>query len=305
MKCPKCGYLGFEDVDRCRNCGYDFSLTAAPPVPDLPIRRANVTPQPLADLSLVDAASAPQPPRMTDAADFDRVLAATASSASGTASRTSNVELPLFGSPIPDDEPLIKKASPPRPPLAVRRSTPEVPRVREEPRPVSLDLGLEPEPEQPHQRYKSLPSEPLDDGDGTIDAGIAARFIAVVIDLLILAVIDVVVVYFTLQICGVSLDDVGILPKGPLIAFLLVQNGGYLVAFTAGGQTLGKMAAGIRVIASESTQPLDLGRAFLRTAMWVLLAVPAGLGFITALFNRDRRGLHDRFAGTRVVRASM
>jgi len=26
MKCPKCGYLGFETTDRCRNCQYDFSL---------------------------------------------------------------------------------------------------------------------------------------------------------------------------------------------------------------------------------------------------------------------------------------
>jgi len=37
--------------------------------------------------------------------------------------------------------------------------------------------------------------------------------------------------------------------------------------------------------------------------MWGVLAVPAGLGFLTALFSRDHRGLHDRFAGTRVVRA--
>ena len=28
MKCPKCSYLGFETGDRCRNCGYDFSLIA-------------------------------------------------------------------------------------------------------------------------------------------------------------------------------------------------------------------------------------------------------------------------------------
>ena len=27
MKCPKCGYLGFETTERCRNCGYDFSLS--------------------------------------------------------------------------------------------------------------------------------------------------------------------------------------------------------------------------------------------------------------------------------------
>ena len=26
MKCSKCGYLGFETSDRCRNCGYEFSL---------------------------------------------------------------------------------------------------------------------------------------------------------------------------------------------------------------------------------------------------------------------------------------
>jgi hypothetical protein len=29
MKCPKCAYLGFETGDRCKNCGYDFSLLAA------------------------------------------------------------------------------------------------------------------------------------------------------------------------------------------------------------------------------------------------------------------------------------
>ncbi len=27
MRCPKCRYIGFEDNDQCRNCGYDFSLT--------------------------------------------------------------------------------------------------------------------------------------------------------------------------------------------------------------------------------------------------------------------------------------
>jgi hypothetical protein len=41
MKCPKCQYLGFDTGDRCRNCGYDFSLltTAEPdPAGDLPLR---------------------------------------------------------------------------------------------------------------------------------------------------------------------------------------------------------------------------------------------------------------------------
>jgi uncharacterized RDD family membrane protein YckC len=136
------------------------------------------------------------------------------------------------------------------------------------------------------------------------DAAVGARLLAVMIDLVILLVVDAVVIYFTMQICGIGILDLGILPKGPLLAFLVVQNGGYVVAFTAGGQTLGKMLLGIRVVPAESGATLDLGRAFLRTLMWVVLAVPAGLGFVTALVGRDHRGLHDRFAGTRVVRAS-
>ena len=33
MKCPKCNYLGFETGDRCKNCGYDFSLMGDPEAP--------------------------------------------------------------------------------------------------------------------------------------------------------------------------------------------------------------------------------------------------------------------------------
>ena len=95
--------------------------------------------------------------------------------------------------------------------------------------------------------------------------------------------------------------NLGILPRAPLFAFLLVQNGGYLVAFTAGGQTLGKMLAGIKVVSAEPRSSLDLGRAFVRELVWLVLAVPAGLGLLTVL-SRDRRGVHDRFAGTRVIR---
>ena len=51
-----------------------------------------------------------------------------------------------------------------------------------------------------------------------------------------------------MQICGLGVAEFRLLPKGPLIAFLVVQNVGYLVAFTAGGQTLGKMAAGIEIV---------------------------------------------------------
>ena len=53
MKCPKCGYLGFETGDRCRNCGYDFSFSVEPPdAPDLSLRTNSEPLGPLTDLKL-------------------------------------------------------------------------------------------------------------------------------------------------------------------------------------------------------------------------------------------------------------
>ena len=282
MKCPKCGYLGFEYVDRCRNCGYEFSLTEFVAEPDLSLhhdRRENIRPL---DLSFLKE----------------------------TAPATRSTDLPLFGPPNVDDVPLITQASPPRKPLAVRRATPDVPRLRAEPQSQTLDLALDPEPVRSSPAPAARPTPPSSppaersiDADVQGDAGWGSRLVAVAIDLIILAIVDTLVVYFTLQICGITVFELGLVPKGPLLAFLLVQNGGYLVAFKAGGQTLGKMVVGIRVVSADAAESLDLGRAMLRTLLWFVLAIPGGLGFLTALVTRDHRGLHDRFAGTRVVRA--
>jgi uncharacterized RDD family membrane protein YckC len=202
--------------------------------------------------------------------------------------------------------PLITRASPPRPPLAVRRATPEVAKLRPL-RTPTLDLGAPAEvpgvvarvPGAADQASTPAGAHPLE------NASLVARLTAVGIDLVILALIDAIVVYFTMQICGLTMEDLDLLPRGPLVAFLAVQNGGYFVAFTAGGQTLGKMVAGIKVVSTEAHGSIDLGRSLLRTLVWALLASPVGLGFVTALFGREHRGLHDRCAGTRVVRSTL
>jgi len=289
MKCPKCGYLGFEHVERCRNCGYDFSLTEPLPLPELPIRLESQPLGPLEDLSLTGTPTPPPSP-----------------SPPGRASR-----LPLFGGSAVDDEPLITRPSPPRAPLAVRRATPDIPRVREAPQVEPLNLGLEdyisaadlpaPTPSRPVPRAHS--SEPVHSSreTGLVDAAPGARLMAVAIDLVILAAIDMIVLYLTMEICGISATELDILPIWPMLAFLVAQNGAYLVVFTAGGQTLGKMTMGIKVVPQHSRASVDWAHALARELLWLVLAVPAGLGFLTIL-GRDHRGLHDRFAGTRVVR---
>ena len=302
MKCPKCGYLGFEPVERCRNCGYDFSLLPANDLPELPIREQGAREvSPLVDLALLDAAMPSFPASRPAGPEVERGL--------GGAERQPVADLPLFGGPGGDDEPLITKASPPRPPLAVRRSTPEVIRPRTmQARAPMLDLGaLDSGGESgwaPEIAQRAGVVERPGGADGEV-AGLFPRLTATAIDLVILAAIDLLVIYFTMQICGLDLADVEILPKAPLVAFLLVLNGGYLVLFTAGGQTLGKMAADIRVVSARPNSSVDLAHSTVRTLVWLVLAVPAGLGFLTTVFSRDRRGLHDRCAGTRVVRASI
>jgi uncharacterized RDD family membrane protein YckC len=310
MKCPKCGYLGFESVDRCRNCGYDFSL-ASVDLLELPLKTTSTSSaaserefrQSSDDLSFLDGDRTSEPGHFSG-----RVKPDVQRPPGEAALPPLSEDLPLFGGVMADDLPLITRPSPPRPPLAVRRATPDAPRLRNaSARAATLDLDLDLESPAratassvaAHSREAT--GTPADE-DAAEDATVGARFAAFVADALILLAIDVAVVYFTMQICGIGFDELGILPRAPLLVFLLVQNGGYLVAFTAGGQTLGKMAAGIKVVSAEPRSSLDVSRAFVRELVWLVLAAPAGLGLLTVL-SRDRRGVHDRFAGTRVVRA--
>jgi uncharacterized RDD family membrane protein YckC len=316
VKCSKCGYIGFETADRCRNCGYEFSLAPTFAVPDLPIRQEADAIEGLDDLALIDAGTARRASSGFDA-EFGRGTAEARPPASirepSFSTRSTASDLPLFGAPIEDDTPLITKPSPPRPPLSVRRSTPDVPRLRTVgSRAASLDLGLDLGADLDPQvaaAPRVVPSERAqaaewtDSDDRRIDAGSVRRILAAAIDCAILSTIDLAIIYLTMQICGLTIAEFGLLPKGPLVAFLVVLNVGYLVAFTASGQTMGKMAVGIEVVTLDPYEPLDLGRALKRTVAWLVLACPGGLGLLSTLLSHDHRGLHDRFAGTRVVRA--
>ena len=78
----------------------------------------------------------------------------------------------------------------------------------------------------------------------------------------------------------------------------------YHVVLVGGcGQTLGKMALGITVIERGGGIP-GYGRAALRCLGGFLSLATFGLGYMGIVFTRERRGLADVLAGTRVVEAS-
>ncbi len=87
----------------------------------------------------------------------------------------------------------------------------------------------------------------------------------------------------------------------PALAFVL-HVAYHVLLLVACGQTLGKMAVGIMVIRCDGG-PVGVGQACLRCVGGFLSAASLGLGYAGIVFTRERRGLADFLAGTRVVEA--
>lgn len=337
MKCPKCGYLGFETTDRCRNCQYDFSLSPFNSDPDLalrtdsgadpgatfelpPIARQsdNLTPGSL-DLDRLFGDPEPEPavsdPPATEArpSALPRVPAAepappplmTLDTAGAPARDNAVAEAEGNATALPfDDAPLLPPRAA-RTPLAVRRATPEIPRNRPRTtRPVRMEtpLAFDAEPAPPKTAAASLAA--TETVASLMESpALAVRVGAGVIDIALLAGIDAAVLFLTLRIAGLqtTVDDFRVLPMVPFIAFLGLLAFGYVASFTvAGGQTIGKMVLKLRVIGDDG-RPVDAAGGVLRAVGCMLVPITLGLSYVPALFSSDHRALHDRLAGTRVV----
>lgn len=320
MKCPKCDYLGFETGDRCKNCGYDFSLlTADVPArePDLPLRESPAPTPPMPWLDHFDrepetmeAATAPEP-GPPGRPEIEETPAPEPAAVVAPRPRLVDPALPLFNpEAIDDDTPLIKLPATPRAPLSVRR-TPETPRLRAVPKPHRR-TAAEAAAIEPVLAFAEEPAEAVEDArpvrvrqtpTGETSAP-GRRVAAAALDHAILFGIDAVVIYFTLRLAEVTIADWRQLPVVPMVVFLGLVKAAYFCVFTlVGGQTIGKMAAHIRVIVDDEA-PMDAARAVRRTLGGGLSMVTFGLAFLPALLASDRRAIHDRLARTRVVALS-
>ena len=315
MKCPTCGYIGFETSDRCRNCGYDFSHAAAPAeAPELALK----TDQPEGALREIDlrvaaaATAATAGGRVTAdrRPDIDKVL----QNLDRVIGETPAVDLPLFDDPDGEVDlaPLVDPNAAPRRPLSVRRTTPDPAKLRQrttrhEPAPPrALELPL-PSVEEPAPPPRGPRPAPVATREETLDSPAALplqRLAAAAIDVAILGGISLAVVYFTVRLCGLTMGEALTLPLVPLVGFLVILSGGYLAAFTAaGGQTIGKMALGLKVV-SRDDLPVSGGLAIVRAVGCLGSVASLGIGFLPALVGGDGRALEDRVADTRVVRVA-
>jgi uncharacterized RDD family membrane protein YckC len=136
-------------------------------------------------------------------------------------------------------------------------------------------------------------------------AGLVSRALAFVLDASIVNVaflgVSGLAAFLVSTLTDSSSASTGVIVAGAG-AWLLV-GGLYLTSFWAlAGQTPGMRFTGIR-LESPAGRRIGLKRALRRLLGLVVALVPLCLGLLAVAFNKDRRGWHDRMAGTDVAYA--
>jgi uncharacterized RDD family membrane protein YckC len=117
------------------------------------------------------------------------------------------------------------------------------------------------------------------------------RFIAFVIDWLVLFVINLVL--------GAIFQGSAL---GTLITVLLGFGYHWYCWTKRNGQTVGHGVMGLKVI-KKGGGAVDDMTAVLRYLGYIVSAFILGLGFLLILIDAEKQGLHDKIAGTLVVKA--
>lgn len=121
--------------------------------------------------------------------------------------------------------------------------------------------------------------------------GFGERFVAYLIDAIILGVVGFII--------GVLLQNFAL---QTLIS--LVLGIAYVVYFwTSSGSTPGKMVMGLKVVSAETGQLIDPGTAVLRYVGYIVSTIPIFLGFFWILWDDNKEGWHDKIAKTRVIKS--
>lgn len=137
-------------------------------------------------------------------------------------------------------------------------------------------------------------------------AGIGSRFLAALLDTLIILFLQVIVSLLMLLLVGWALPDDGFAWLAAvlgLLSFALLW--GYYIYFemTWNGQSPGKRKAGLRVIRSDGT-PITFTESVIRNLVRLIDFLPLyyGVGIVSMFIDEKDRRLGDLAAGTLVVR---
>lgn len=171
---------------------------------------------------------------------------------------------------------------------------------------MTAPTGISPPEPVPHDRSTSpgalLMTEQHQQGH---HAGFASRFIAFLFDCVVsigMFMIALAAASFAASVLTGQSIHWNRQSLWVVIAFFAWEFLYYAYSWTASGRTPGMWLLGVQVVSQDGGRT-GTRRGLVRTLAFPLSFILLGLGFISILFQHDRRALHDLIADTAVIYA--
>ncbi|HLC43249.1 MAG TPA: RDD family protein [Methylomirabilota bacterium] len=264
MRCPTCGYVSFDHLEACKECGADLqkgkrrdsipAFTAAPvgSGPGEPSQKPDVRAQEI-DALFAGLSASPGP--------------APASAQEAQECTPFHLQLDTL-SPLPPSRGGVASLA------EVQTDTSG---------PVRVD---------------TLPRAGFWIRLAAWIADIVCLFLATIV----LAVLVLATIWFGGRLGGEINEQVMALAGYSGAVIVMASGFLYFTLFVgSSGQTPGKMLFRLKVV-RVNDQEMTYGRAVLRSLCWILSLLLFSIGFLMIAFNRQKQGLHDVLAGTYVIR---
>jgi uncharacterized RDD family membrane protein YckC len=149
------------------------------------------------------------------------------------------------------------------------------------------------------------PPAPSSPNLSPVYASVGRRWVAAFVDGVIIGLGSLVITIPLSIMAGVSQNDTLSTVSGMIgqLITLVLSYGYYVYMISSRGQTLGKMALGIKVVKIGTDQKPEFTSAFLREVVGKMLSgIVFGLGYLWAIWDKDKQSWHDKIAKTIVVK---
>jgi len=205
--------------------------------------------------------------------------------------------------PPPPPAPAAARPAPPPPP-------PPPAAARPAPPPPPPAPAAKPAPPPPPPAPSMAPAPQMQAAVGTLNyATFGPRLLAYLIDGFILSAIMLIpaaVIFAALYLPAMKNQQPGAIAGiiailGYLLIFVIAV--GYQVYFIgAKGATPGKKIMKLKVTRLDGTYPIGMGKAFVRVLGYMINGFTCYIGWLMILWDKQRQGLHDKIAGTYVIK---
>jgi uncharacterized RDD family membrane protein YckC len=157
---------------------------------------------------------------------------------------------------------------------------------------------------QPSEAITQIRDAQFQEGE-VVYATFWRRFGAYIIDGIIVGIIQYVlssiIATFIFDLQPTDIGEFFTIAGGLYALIFLISIMYYILYWAWRGQTLGKMAMGIKIVRLDGSS-IGVGRATLRYVGYLISTMTLLIGFLMIIGDSKKQGLHDKIADTYVVR---